>query len=208
MALLAAELLLVRNLEHRVPVDRRIVMRRLGGIGRRHRAQVEHRARARRASSANRPGRSRAPRRGNSPPADRAGHSGPRSSVTTILMYRVGRSRGLRDDPDAGLRPMAPVTTPPMSCSLMRTAAAPLCCAFAGAGANAKPRATAAAATPRYKPRLIFICRLPQARYRYRCTTRARPQQSCRKPSLRGARRATKQSSRRCVREIASLRSQ
>jgi len=38
---LAAELAGIRNLEHRVPVDRRIVLRRCRLVRRRHRAQIE-----------------------------------------------------------------------------------------------------------------------------------------------------------------------
>ncbi len=67
----AAEILGRRNLHHRVPVDRRIVVRRRGRARRGHRRQVELSGRAWRASSASRRGHSRAPRPDSSRSADR-----------------------------------------------------------------------------------------------------------------------------------------
>ena len=124
----ARELAFLRDLEHRVPVDGRIIFRCGGGIRRHHRIEVQHLS-----------GRG-LDFGGVDQPVSAHPHAvvgfrkignevAPRSSVTTILAILVGRSvvSAITQMPASG--PFALVTTPPRSLSPMLTVScwAPSC---------------------------------------------------------------------------------
>src|SRR5262249_46948260 len=149
---LAAELALVGNLEHRIPVDRRVVLRRSRLVRRRHRAQIELLARF-------------AVDLGRIDEAVAAhpnlvfglGKVGQHVAALIVGHHDLGgaggKVGGFGDHPDAASGPLAPVTTPPMSSLSMATAVWAHTCAGAAASTEAMP----SAATVKYSVALSLM---------------------------------------------------
>ena len=142
----AGEAALVGDLDHRGPVDRRIILRRRGEARRDDGGQVEDLARLAGDLLASRRGRSRAPRPGNCA----FGRSGIDVAAALVGDDHLGEAGaeipGLGDDPDSGFGPNRLVTIPPISSLSISTAGDGFCCALGPAGSASKIAAAKAAA--------------------------------------------------------------
>ena len=152
----AREHALVRDFEHRAPVDRGIDLRCLMGVCRDGGSEIDralagpgaNSLRIRETIAAHPEQRTRAMRRGR----QIGQHIRPSSSVTTILANSVGRSlvSAITQTPASG--PLAPVTTPPIALApTWMAASVAATCADAGRPARSSTSANGIA------PRALFI---------------------------------------------------
>ena len=159
------------TLQHREPVDRRIILRRRRRVRRRHRRQVEqlarrglHLGRIDEAVAAHPDAVIGLRQIGNDVAA--------LSSVTTILanLRRQVRVSAITQTPASG--PLGPVTTPPISASPILIAASWDCCASAGPARRPEIATRATVATPKTSFCFVVMSSSPMSLIRRPLTSR------------------------------------